>query len=47
VKPSLLLLDGLCIRTDVGAMYSHWRIKPGHILVVPSEDIYILSHEMY
>ena len=43
----LLLLDGLCIRIDVEAMHSHLRIKLRHILVAPSENIYILSHETY
>jgi len=47
MKPLLLLLDGLRIRIDVETMHNHLRIKPRHILVVSSENIYILSHETY
>jgi len=43
----VLLLDGLHLRIDVEAMHSHLRIKSRHILIIPSENIYILSHKRY
>ena len=46
-EPSLLLLDGPRVWIDVKAMHSHLGVKPGHIFVVPGENIYILSHERY
>ena len=46
-KSSLLLLDRFRIRIDVETMHNHLRIKPRHILVVPREYIYILSHKRY
>jgi len=46
-EPSLMLLDELRIRIDVEVMHSHLRVEPRHILVVPSENIYILSHKRY
>jgi len=47
VEPSLLLLDGLRIRIDVEAMHNHLRVEPRHILVVPRENIHLLSHKRY
>ena len=44
---SLLLLDEPHIWIDVKAMHSHLRVEPSHILVVSSENIYILSHKRY
>jgi len=42
-----MLLDGLCIWIDVEEMHSHLNVEPRHILVVLSENIYILSHKRY
>jgi len=41
------LLDWLGIRPDVQTMHGYLWIKSGHILVVPCEDIDILSYEYY
>ena len=46
-EPSLLLFDWFRVWINVEAMHSHSRIKPRHVLVIPSENIYILSHERY
>jgi len=44
---SLLLFDWFHIQIDVEAMHSHLRVNPGHILLVPGENINILSHKIY
>jgi len=40
-KPSLLLFDLFGVRVDVKMMYRNLEIEPGHVLIIPSEDIYI------
>jgi len=47
MEPSLLLLDWLGIRVDVEAMYSNLGIEFRYVLIIPSEDIFIFSYEMY
>jgi len=43
----LLLLDELYVQIDVEVMHSHLRVELRHILIVLSENIYILSHKRY
>ena len=47
MEPSLLLFDWLGVQVDVEAMHSNLGIEPGHVLIILSEDIFILSYETY
>jgi len=47
MESSLLLFDWLGVRINVEVMHSNLGIEPRHILRIPSEDIFILSFEMY
>jgi len=40
------LFDWFGVKIDVKTMHN-LGIEPRHVLVIPSEDIYILSYEMY
>jgi len=44
---SLLLFAWFGVRIDVETMHSNLEIEPGHVLIIPSEDIYLLSYELY
>ena len=46
-EPSLLLLDRPRVWIDVKAMHNHLGVKLGYIFVVPGENIYIVSHDIY
>jgi len=47
MKPLLLLFDWLDVQVDVETMHSNLEIDPEHVLIILSEDIFILSYEMY
>jgi len=46
-EPSLLLFNLFDVRVDVETMQSNLGIEPRHVLIIESEDIYILSYELY
>jgi len=46
MKPSLLLLDWFGVQVEVEVMHGKLG-EPRHVLIIPSEDIFILSCEMY
>ena len=41
-ESSLLLLNWFRVQIDVEAMHGHLWVESRHVLIVPSEDVYIL-----
>jgi len=46
MEPSLMLFDWLGVRIDVEMMHNNLGIEPGHVLIISSEDIFILTYKM-
>jgi len=39
MEPSLLLFDWLGVRVNVEMMHNNLGIEPGHVFIIPGEDI--------
>ena len=46
-EPSLLLLDGFRLWTNVEVVHGYLWVEARHIFVVPREDIYLFSYERH